>query len=79
MTKHSILDRIVLYRHEILRTTDPSRILRVFHTTTPDCPVVLKFAHAGKVQYHKLSASDAQALLSELRDAEAVQAPVGDH
>ncbi len=66
MTKRSILDKLVLFRHEVVRVHEVSKTLRVFHTSSEETPIILKFSYAGNIQYHKLNGSEANALVSEL-------------
>lgn len=68
MPKPSILDRLVLFRHKILKVENLSRQLRVVRTDGNDVALVLRFTHPGSSMYYKLDRSEAQALKAELQD-----------
>jgi hypothetical protein len=65
MSSLSIAGRILLFRHKILRFRDISNHLRIYHTNSPEAPVILRTSYPGDVNYHKFTAQEASDLASE--------------
>lgn len=60
------IDRIVLWRSGPIHSSQVAKNLHVIETQNPKLPIALKFKYAGNTQYHQLSNTEADALITEL-------------
>lgn len=67
--KPTLLDRLFLINHKITGVVKLTKTLSAFYVNTADVRLILKFAYAGNIQYHKLDKETAAILLAELENA----------
>lgn len=65
LEKPTLADKIFLVRQKITKISRISKHIRLFHVESGSSKFIVKFSYGGNTQYHKLTADEAQKLVSE--------------